>query len=114
MNAKRDENRVTTLLAASSVDKTPVLIYGDPTTHRLLCDVNLSGTTLSSHIKRDQFTSTNNQTQFTASQTIIADMLFIVNGQIQAPTFDYTIVGNVYTLGTGIPAGLQVLALYIY
>lgn len=36
-NASRDENFVPTLLAASSADGvTPVKVYADPTTHRLL------------------------------------------------------------------------------
>jgi len=36
-NAKRDDNRVPTLLAVSDVDgATPVVVYADPTTHRLL------------------------------------------------------------------------------
>lgn len=36
-NAKRDENYVPTLLAVSNVDGvTPVVLYADPTTHRLL------------------------------------------------------------------------------
>ena len=36
-DAKRDNNQVTTLLAVSSVDGvTPVVLYADPTTHRLL------------------------------------------------------------------------------
>lgn len=35
--ARRDENRVTTLLAVSNADgETPVTLYADPTTHRLL------------------------------------------------------------------------------
>lgn len=39
MQAKRDENSVPTLLGVSSVDGvTPVLLYADPTTHRLLTD----------------------------------------------------------------------------
>lgn len=38
-NASRDENSVPTLLGASSADgKTPVRVYADPTTHRLLVD----------------------------------------------------------------------------
>ncbi len=42
-NAKRDENSVTTLLAISNVDEvTPVALWADPTTHRLLTSpVNL-------------------------------------------------------------------------
>lgn len=47
-NASRDENNVPTLLAASSSDgTTPVKIYGDPSTHRLLVN-NSSGGTVSS------------------------------------------------------------------
>lgn len=43
-NAYRDENNVPTLIACSNVDgQTPVRIYADPTTHRLLVDV--TGTT---------------------------------------------------------------------
>ena len=36
-NAKRDDNGVTTMIAVSNVDgSTPVVLYADPTTHRLL------------------------------------------------------------------------------
>lgn len=36
-NASKDENGVSTLIAVSSVDgKTPVKVYANPTTHRLL------------------------------------------------------------------------------
>ena len=36
-NAYRDENYVPTLIASSSADgQTPVRVYADPTTHRLL------------------------------------------------------------------------------
>ncbi len=39
-NASRDQNYVTTLLAVSSVDGvTPVTLYANPTTHRLLVDL---------------------------------------------------------------------------
>ncbi len=38
-NAYKDENGVSTLIASSSVDgKTPVRVYADPDTHRLLVD----------------------------------------------------------------------------
>jgi len=43
-NAERDQNRVTTLIAVSSVDGvTPVKLYADPITHRLLVDVTGTG-----------------------------------------------------------------------
>jgi len=42
--ASRDENFVTTLLAVSSVDGvTPVVVYADPVTHRLLTDASGGG-----------------------------------------------------------------------
>ena len=49
-NAQRDENDVSTLLAVSSVDgTTPVVLWANPTTHRLLVDnantgVSIGGT----------------------------------------------------------------------
>lgn len=48
-NAKRDDNQITTLIAVSNVDGiTPVVLYADPTTHRLLVSAvpagGLSGT----------------------------------------------------------------------
>lgn len=46
--APRDNNRITTLLAASSSDgSTPVVVYADPSTHRLYCDVSISSVTVS-------------------------------------------------------------------
>lgn len=43
-NAKKDQNRIPTLLGVSSSDGvTPVLIYGDPITHRLYVDTGGSG-----------------------------------------------------------------------
>lgn len=47
--AARDENDVPTLLAASNVDgTTPVRVYADPVTHRLLVDLPTSGGTVTS------------------------------------------------------------------
>lgn len=45
--AKRDGNSVTTLIAVSNADGiTPVLLYADPTTHRLLVSGSGGGGTL--------------------------------------------------------------------
>lgn len=42
-NAHRDSNFITTLLAVSNVDGfTPVEVYADPTTHRLLVSNDIS------------------------------------------------------------------------
>jgi len=43
-DAKRDSNRISTLLAVSNVDGiTPVALWADPITHRLLVDIPASG-----------------------------------------------------------------------
>lgn len=114
-NAKRDQNRVPVLLGTSNADGvTPIPPYVDAITNRLLVDLAASGSQIASHFQHDQFTSTNNQTVFTASQTVIADFIFVVNQAVQMPTFDYNVSGNTATLTTGIPAGLQVLWIYIF
>lgn len=41
--ARKDSNSVATLLGTSSTDGTPVVIYGDPVTHRLLVDATGTG-----------------------------------------------------------------------
>lgn len=47
--ASRDQNRVTTLLAVSSADgTTPVVLWADPVTHRLLVDIASGGGTVTS------------------------------------------------------------------
>ena len=44
-NAKRDDNRITTLLGVSDVDSlTPVVVEADPTTKRLKVTATISGT----------------------------------------------------------------------
>lgn len=47
MEAKRDKNRIATLLGVSNVDgETPITLWADPVTHRLLVDLPVSsGTT---------------------------------------------------------------------
>ena len=46
-DAKRDNNQVTTLIAVSNVDGvTPVVLYADPTTHRLLVSLSIAFTEL--------------------------------------------------------------------
>lgn len=113
-NASRDKNRITTLLGTSSVDgTTPITIYADPTTHRLFVDASISAATIANHFQTDTFTSTNNQTVFTASTTVVADFFVSVNGSIQTPATDYTVSGNTLTLSSGIPSGNIVVWKYI-
>lgn len=108
--ARRDDNFVPTLLGVSSSDgSTPIPVYADPTTHRLLVDA-----TGGLNFQRDVSTSTNNQTTFVPSQTVVTDVYMSVNGAIQTPSTDYSIVGGSYVLNSGIPAGCAVILFYTY
>lgn len=107
-NARRDNNFVPTLLGVSSTDgSTPVTVYADPTTHRLLVDAIATIT-----FQPDVFTSTNNQTVFTATKTVTATIYLSINGSIQTPNVDYTESSGVITLTSGIPSGNVVIWFY--
>lgn len=75
-NAERDENRVTTLIAVSSADGiTPVKLYADPVTHRLLVDVTGSGASPLT-TKGDLYTFTTTNARFplgTDGQVLVVD-----------------------------------------
>lgn len=94
-DAKRDSNMVVTLLAVSNVDGlTPVTLYADPTTHRLL--VSSSGVTEETP---DGLVNGSNIT-FTVSNTpkfVIIDGMFRVSGQ------GYTYSGGTITVNALIP-----------
>lgn len=115
VNASKDQNRIPTLLAVSSTDLTTIVkVAADPTTHRLYVDANVSGANLAAHFNRDTFTSTNNQTIFTASQTVAGDVYLSINGSIQTPAVDYTVSGSTATLAQGIPSGNVIVWAYFY
>ena len=110
IDANRDSNFVPTLLGVSSVDgKTPVLLWADPTTHRLLVD---AAAAIASILQTDTFTSTNQQTVFTASKTVAYTLGLYINGSLQTPSSDYTVAAGVATLSSGIPSGNIVVWVY--
>ena len=94
-NAKRDDNRIVTLLAVSSTDSTtPVVIEADATTKRLLVNATLassepSPSTLIAFITDIPTAGTRVQL---ASNTILA-------GVLQAPS---TTTGNVFIGGSNV------------
>lgn len=114
-DASRDGNFVPTLLGVSSVDlKTPTTVAVNPTTHRVLVD--LSGG-IAGLMQKDIFTATDQQTAFTATATVAFDFYFTINGVIQTPTTDYTVLAGVATLTpgsypNGVPANTSVIWLY--
>lgn len=109
--APRDQNFVPALLGVSSADgKTPIPIWVDPVTHRVLVD---AGATFNATTA--VFTATNNQTVFNVSNvTPITSLLLAVNGLVQTPTTDYTVSGSTATLTAGVPANTVVIWTFTY
>lgn len=99
-NAKRDENSVPTLIAVSSADgTTPVLVYANPTTHRLLTTA-ASGNGTGTWWKVTG-TIDGNNTSFSIATAAGSDFLLVLGRQPQAQdvgadTWDYS-----YTVGAG-------------
>lgn len=108
-NAYRDENNVPTLIASSSSDgSTPVRLWADPSTHRLLVNP-LSGTTFV-----DNEIVAGSGTTFTLASTPTSGSQHVYgNGQRLTPGAgnDYTISGAVITTANSFSAG-QILADY--
>ena len=75
-DAGRDNNRVTTILALSNADGvTPVAVYADPTTHRLLVSVsgqNVQGTDIASANDLDLGSNDNDTFEVTGAVQINA------------------------------------------
>lgn len=112
---KRDDDRVT-VIGGVTDDANQFITQArmDPATGRLKVSATISGSLISSHIQTDIFTSTNNQTIFNSTQTVISTLYFSVNGLIQTPTADYTTTTGSATLLVGIPAGQSVIWQYIF
>jgi hypothetical protein len=109
-NASIDKNFTRSLLGVSSVDGTStVKVYADPTTHRLLVDATGA---IGASFQTDTFTSTNNQTTFVPSKTVVYDNGFYVNGSRQSPATNYSIIGGSYVLNSGIPSGCDIIISY--
>lgn len=87
--AKRDGNFVPTLLAVSNADgTTPIVVYADPTTHRLLVDVaGASG--VSVEVPTGTVDGSNLTFTFTNEPSAIS-----VDGLLRRATKGYTISGS--------------------
>ena len=105
-NAYRDENSVPTLIAASSSDgKTPVRVYADPTTHRLLIDNANSSITFYADTVSGTINGSN--TAFTVSNTITSALVLFLAGIPYQPTVDFTTSGTTITMTTAPDASLS-------
>jgi hypothetical protein len=113
-DAKRDNNYITTLLAVSNSDgTTPVTLYADPVTHRLL--VSAIGT--STDVRNEVPTGTVNGSNkdFVLANTPTAGSLQVyVNGQRFTVTEDFTLSGATITFVTAPPTTSKILCDYLY
>lgn len=99
-------------VAGFEIDGSPGQVMAgqiNQTTGRILVDAT-SG--IGASMQKDIFTSTNGQTTFIPTKTLVFDFYISVNGAIQTPSTDYSIVGGNYVLNSGIPAGCNVILLY--
>ena len=105
-NAYRDENDVPTLIGASNADgETPVRIYADPTTHRLLVDSAGSGGTGTWYTVSGTINGSN--TDFTIPVSPSSDIILVLARQVQIETTDYTVSGSTITYTSAPDASLS-------
>lgn len=104
-NAYRDQNNVPGIIASSNVDGfTPVRLYADPITHRLLVDM-VGGAGVQFETPTGSVNGSN--VTFTVSNT--PQMIF-VDGMARLGGFDYTYSGGTITFN--IPPQIWVRSLY--
>lgn len=96
--APRDENRIATLLGTSNADgTTPITVYADPITHRLLVDASGAGSTVTMEVPSGTVDASNNV--FTVTNTPI---FVVVDNKILPLVSDINdINGNGFTYSAG-------------
>lgn len=107
-----DQNHTPTLMGVSSTDgKTPVVLWADPNTHRLLTSSAGGGITVYTETPVGLINGAN--TSYTVLHSITSIFSFAINGQylhpqdIAAGTGDYTFSGTTITFLSALPAGLS-------
>lgn len=96
-DAKRDNNQVTTLIGVSNADgTTPVVLWADPITHRLLVSVSGSAA-VSNEVMGGTVNGTNKVFTLAATPSVGSEHIYL-EGQRLTPTVDYTISGVTVTL----------------
>lgn len=107
-----DQNHTPTLMGTSSADgKTPVVLWADPNTHRLL--TSAGGASITVYTETPSGLINGSNTTYTTLHTITSIFSFAINGQylhpqdIAAGTGDYTFTGSTITFLTALPAALS-------
>lgn len=113
MNAKRDQNRIPTLIGVSSSDgSTPTLVYVDPVTHRLYVDV-VGGGGGGNNFSINEI-ATGSGTSFSTANSPISGTVAVYGlGQRLYPTTDFSISGSSITTINSWNAG-EILVDYQY
>lgn len=95
-NASTDDNSKPTLIGVSSSDgTTPIKVYVDPVTHRLLVDIAGAGGTGTNYTVSGTIDGSN--VTFTIPVAVTSDFSLFLARQPQAPTTDYTYVAGAST-----------------
>lgn len=114
-NAPRDKNFVTALLGTSSADGiTPVVLWADQTTHRLLVDAS-SGVPNFADGEIPGGAVNGSNVTFTLAHTPspALSLELFVNGQLLSPVgVDYTLVTATITLNTAPPTNSVIICWY--
>lgn len=94
--APRDQNRVTTLIATSNADgTTPVPLWADPVTHRLLVDAT-GGSTFYTDTLSGTIDGANKT--FTVANTITSALALYIANSVYQPVVDFTTSGTTITM----------------
>ena len=107
MAGYHDSDHTATLMAVSSADgETPVVVWADPTTHRLLVTAS---STVYTETPSGAINGTN--TSYTTVNSINNIFSFAINGQYLHPyngtVGDYTFSGSTITFRTALPSALS-------
>ncbi len=110
MDAKRDDNQVTTLIGVSNADgTTPVTLYVDPVTHRLL--VSVSGNEVVDEEPSGAVDGTN--PTFVLANTPVAGSVRLYEGGVRKRAIiDFSVSGDTITMTYNPPKGSYVTTDY--
>lgn len=114
--AGRDGNYVTTLLGVSSSDgTTPITVYADPITHRLLIDASGSSNFADDETPTGAIDDVNVTFTLAHTPSPAASLQLFLNGALQQPGGgDYTLATATITFNSAPLTGSILIAWYRY
>lgn len=104
-SGRHDDNHTPVLIATSSVDGiTPVVVWADPTTHRVLTTSSSTTGTLYTETPGGVIDGSNKS--YTTVHTINNIFSFAINGQY-IDSGQFTVLGSTITFSTALPLALS-------